>query len=283
MSKRITIIFYCLGLYVFCAPQQAGAEFALNFTKVLPNSLQNTESQVGGVTIGGQTYFLESFPTPLTGIRSNETVVDPETGLTYYHILFGTPADGFMQETFIRTNSIAVPTLTCPGGGNSCRTDLNNQDPLGGTGLFETGNAASNPSSVIIRQIMSDGEITSEFLKDKYDRKPLITEMISTPDTNAFFQADMRNSTYTDMNSPGTIVNTLSLPGTGVADFDMSRDAQITNITAGRYTYTNGTDHGGSRGTYNYIDGSANFGSDWSVYMDKLDPTNVWTFSTYKP
>jgi hypothetical protein len=275
--------FHYLGLSILLIgiAQPAEAEFALNFTKVLPTSQQSTTAVVGGSGATGQTSFLMAQPAG-NGFQTLETVTDPSTGLSYYHMIVGTPADGFMQETFVQTGAIAAPMFVgC--GGNTCSTNLNNMDPLGITGSYNTGNAETNPTGVIIREFMSDGEISSEFLKDQYARKPMITEMISATDANAFFQTDMRNSTYSDMNTPGTMVSTFSLPGSSFGDFDMSRDAQITNVTAGRYTYTNGSGPGGSKGTYNYFEGNATFAPDWSIYMDANDPKNVWTFSGNHP
>ena len=282
MNKTIKKLYY-MGLcsLLFGITQQVEAEFALNFTQVKPDSILSTNSVIGGSSVGGQTSFLMAKPAG-NGFQTLETVSDPSTGKSYYHMIVGSVADGFMQESFVQTGAIAAPMFVgC--GGNTCSTNLNNRDPLGSTGLYTTGNAESNPTGSIIREIMSDGEIMTEFLKDQYDRKPLITQMISAPDSTALFQADMRNSTYNDMNIPATMINTFSLPGSSFGDFDMSRDAQITNITAGRYTYTNGTGPGGSKGTYNYFEGGATFDPDWSIYMDELDPKNVWTFPAFHP
>ena len=268
-TKNIYSVGLCILLFGISQPIEA--EFALNFTPALSDS----------VMITGGTPFLMAKPLS-NGLQFNEIVNDPTTGLNYYHIIVGSVADGFIQESYVQTGSIAAPMLVgC--GGNTCSTSLNNLDPIGITGSYVTGNAQSTPTRAIVREFMSDGEITTEFLKDKYDNKPLITQIITAPDATAFFQTDMRNSTYSDMNTPGTMINTFSLPGSSAGNFDMSQDAQSTYVTAGRFTYSNGTGPGGSAGTYNYFEGSATFDPDWSIYMDELDPTNIWSYPANHP
>lgn len=274
MKNKDTFFVLAAILVALGVPPQAEAEFALNFQPI--SGGMSTLSVRGGSSFGGQTPFLVDGSLNMPAI-----VRDPTTGLDYYHMIVGSPADGFIQESFIQVSVIAGTILSCAG--NSCATNLNNNDPLGGTGLYYTGNAASNPRGTIIRQILSDGEITMEFLKDKYDRKPLITQTIMTSDITSTFKIDMRNSTYDDKNTPAVVTNTFSFTDPSLGTFDMARDGQKTNITAGRYTYTNGTGNGGSQGTYNYVDGNAIFDADWTIYMDKLDPRNVWSYPDYRP
>lgn len=262
-------------------PSRAGAEFALNFTPINSGAGITTTSVLGCSSMGGQTPFLMAAPGSCS-INTPEVVTDPSTGLSYYHMIVGSVAEGFIQESFIQTGVIAGTILSCAG--NSCNTNLNNRDPLGGTGLYYTGNGASNPRGTLIRQIISDGEIVMEFLKDKYDRKPLITQSIITPEMFATFRIDMRNSTYSDMNTPGVITNTFAFSDPFARSFDMARDAPNAHVTGGRYTYTNGAGNGGSQGTYNYVEGGGGITtSDWTVFMDRSDARNIWTFPAYKP
>ncbi len=263
------------------APSRAEAEFALNFTPINAGAGITTTSVLGCSSAGGQTPFLMAAPGSCN-INTPEIVTDPSTGLNYYHMIVGSVAEGFIQESFIQTGVIAGTILSCAG--NSCSTNLNNRDPLGGTGLYYTGSGASNPRGTIIRQIISDGEIVMEFLKDKYDRKPLITQSIITSGMFATFRIDMRNSTYSDMNTPGVITNTFSFSDPFAGSFDMARDAPNAHVTGGRYTYTNGAGNGGSQGTYNYVEGGGGITtSDWTGFMDRQDARNIWTFPTYKP
>ncbi len=279
MKNKDNLFVRVMVLVALGLTPQAEAEFALNFQPI-GSGVMSTTSVRGGGSFGGQTPFLVD-----GSLNMPEIVSDPTTGLNYYHMIVGSPAEGFVQESFIQVSVIPGTILTCSG--NTCATNLNNMDPLGGSGLYYTGNAAANPRGTIIRQILSDGEITIEFLKDKYNRKPLITQTIMTPDIVSTFKIDMRNSTYDDKNTPGVVSNTFSFtdPGTNpsLGSFDMARDGQKTNITAGRYTYTNGTGNGGSQGTYNYVEGGAVFDADWTIYMDKLDSRNIWSYPQYQP
>jgi hypothetical protein len=281
MKKDYKFLALVPALAALGMPLPIAAEFAMNFTPINAGAGITTNSVIGCSNVSGQTPFLMAAPGSCS-INTPEIVFDPSTGLNYYHMIVGSAAEGFIQESFIQTGVIAGTILSCAG--NSCSTNLNNMDPLGGTGLYYTGNGASNPRGTIIRQIISDGEIVMEFLKDKYDRKPLITQTIITSEIFSTFRFDMRNSTYSDMNTPGLITNTLTFSDPGIGSFDMARDAPDAHITGGRYTYTNGTGNGGSQGTYNYIEGGGGItSSDWTGYMDRQDTRNIWTFGTYKP
>ncbi len=93
----------------------------------------------------------------------------------------------------------------------------------------------------------------------------------------------MRNSTYSDMNTPGVVVNYMVLTGSDLPDdsaqFNSLIDSQDSYITAGRFTYTEGDGPGGSEGVYEYIDGTGidSAAPSWESYFDANDPTNVWT------
>jgi len=139
-----------------------------------------------------------------------------------------------------------------------------------------------------MRQIVSDGEMTDEFLKDKYDKKPLITQSIDKPDITTSIVIDMSNSTYSDMDTPGTISYTMELQGADLpvdkAKFNMADDVQNSSVNAGRYTYTTGGGRGGSSGSYNYIDGSgfdlAN--TPWEVFFNP-DTSGPWNYTDNRP
>lgn len=65
------------------------------------------------------------------------------------------------------------------------------------------------------------------------------------------------------------MVHTTTLLNAGVpnngGDYDFADRAETTYFTAGAYTYTDGTNYGGSLGTYTYQDGAAG---------DAFQPTN---------
>lgn len=273
-------ISYCNALRLFIIAGlliswQCRAEFELDF-----NTTPMCQSHGDPFScMSGQTPFYSNFYG--FGVPFDK-VYDPATGLYYYHMMVGDPASGFVQESYIQLGSIAAATEAgCVG--NTCSTSLNNLDPLGGTGSYYTGNGATNPRGAIIRQIISDGEVVMEFLKDQFSRKPLITQHLFTADLTATVEMDMRNSTYADINTPAVFTNLQTFTSPDVTSFDYARDKQNSFVTAGRYTYTNGTGPGGSKGTYNYLDGNAIFYDDWTSYMNIYDPRNVWSYSDNKP
>lgn len=137
-----------------------------------------------------------------------------------------------------------------------------------------TGNGTGNPTKAVFRMeidtIATDG-FYLEVFKDSLSQKHRITQTLNNGGMLSEFQADMRNSTFTDMNSPLTVVSAMnSGPGTFVnkltfspainaelgnnADFDMATvttannavqgtggiQAGASTVTAGRYTYTAG-------------------------------------------
>lgn len=215
-----------------------------------------------------------------------ELVADPESGAIYYHIIVGSLADGFIQETYIQAG---YDRGRFSGGtssasmGDGDRDGGNGLDPLGRDPGIWTANASATPKRVLVRQIVSDGEMNMEYLKDKYDRKALITQSLSNSEINTEFAIDMRNSTYGDANTTGEIINTLSLSGFGESDFDMATDSQNSSVNAGRYTYTDGRGYGGSEGSYDYTDGNYDHvNQDWDKYFDAAQD-NPWSYEVNKP
>ena len=264
-------------------PLLAEAEFDLNF---MPNNSTASFSTCvthGGTSCAGgtQTRYLQE-----GGLQLPETVIDPDNGLTYYHMIIGNPDDGFVQEVYVRTGSYG----SYQGGSLSGSSGAinNGQDPLDINSGIITGNGGANPKNIIMRQIVSDGEMTDEFLKDQYARKPVISQSINAPDITTGIVIDMRNSTYSDKNTPGTILNTMSLQGAEApenqASFNMADDAQNSYVNAGRYTYTNGSGRGGSDGTYSYVDGGSTdlANTPWENFFDPAT-SGKWSYTANRP
>jgi len=258
-------------------PLQAGAEFSLNFMPDGGGAMSTTVMQ-GNSSFGGQTPFLRE-----GGLQLPEIVVDPDTGLDYYHMIIGSLADGFIQETYIERGFSSFPNSNIGSavGGDGGISGGNGRDPLDTNATINTANAEANPRKVLIRQIISDGEIVMEFLKDRFDYKPLIVQQLNAPDIRAVFEIDMRNSTYDDMSNAGIIYNTLSLPGLGTEyfkDFNYAQDTQDATISGGLYKYTEGTGPGGSDGTYEYVDAMFDHKSQaWGDFLDPSEP-NPWSY-----
>lgn len=260
----------------------AEALFQMNFEPVPGGSLMfgsGTADTVGDFGHLNQTPLLD------------EQVTDPNTGITYYHMVLGSMASGFAQEIYIQASfdyggfqggpSSASLGTGAPGG--------NGSDPLDLTSGIVTGEGSGNPNRVIMRQVMTGTDMSSEFLKTNFATKPKITQDISATDMSAHVAIDMSNSTYGTSAVPGSFVNTVSISdgGTPLAfgTFDYSTDAQNSNVTAGKYTYAVGATTGGAGGTYNYADGgSANTGTGviWENFWDPAQP-NPWIVSTNRP
>lgn len=123
-----------------------------------------------------------------------------------------------------------------------------------------------------MRQVMGTpgSEYYEEFRKDFYTKKPKITQTMNTSEIDSQFVFDMSNSDYSTSGTAGTLTHTFNiLDPTVPGDFDMATDKQVSTITGGMYTYTDGTGNGGSGGTYNYMDGGFNLlGIDWGFFKN---------------
>ncbi|ALP53352.1 hypothetical protein Tel_09400 [Candidatus Tenderia electrophaga] len=197
-------------------------------------------------------------------------------GKNYYHVIIGdSTTDDFYLEYMIEANSgwaeynndFAASASTGNNSSTSNR-EFNMINPYD-SDSSRTGTGTGNPNRVIIRQVADDGTTRNEFLKDQFDRKPLITQTMSDPNpTEGITQEytlDMRGKTYAD-NTPITEnerTNRTILIGDTAAnqgDYD-DTGAVITptffregsdSISAGAYTYSTGSGYGGSNGTYTY-------------------------------
>ena len=280
MIKPITKHIFLLCLFgSSVVPQFARAEFVLNFQPNKVTGHIKTWGTHGDQRIYDQTPFLSAGPLELP-----ELVADPETGAIYYHLIVGSEADGFIQETYIQAGYgyFQGGTSSAVGGaGNS--SGGNGVDPLNSNPDIDTANAEATPKRVLVRQIVSDGEMTMEYLKDRYDRKARISQTLNNSEINADFSIDMRNSSFGDANTVGAITNTMNLSGIGIAGFDMSNDIQNSTVTGGLYTYTDGLGYGGADGTYNYIDGHYDHkDQNWDRYFD-VNQINPWSYPGNKP
>lgn len=185
--------------------QPVYAGFTLNFTP------DNTGTMATSVAHGGSNNVTNQTPYLMIGSVGSqqlpEIVTDPETGLDYYHIIIGNVADGFIQETYIERGFTSWPSgnVGSAVGGDGGTNGGSGLDPLDTTTSVNTPNGEANPRKVLVRQIINDGEIMMEFLKDKFEYKPLIVQQLNAPDVLSLFQIDMRNSRYDDINTPALI------------------------------------------------------------------------------
>ncbi|VAW86921.1 hypothetical protein MNBD_GAMMA16-784 [hydrothermal vent metagenome] len=290
---------------------------------------------IGGTTgpmcgIGGTFTGIERADVDATPFYQGQIFID---GKLYWHIIVGDPKSGFAMESYTEqalgsgfgSFSGGVPanfgTLGLEGNSG------NGWDPLGmdpSRGVDFTGNGSGDPTRTVIRQVMGDwtlddktktwrcadsAEFCSEFLKDRLNFKPIISQTINDATTGVLvqsqFQLDMSNLTYDDNSQAGIITNTLTLidlaeSGFGLAygngNFDMTEDAQAgrSEVTAGRYVYNNCSNpnflYGGSclqafsvaggsneyeEGSYTYSDGNTTdpMAYNWEGFFDPLQNT----------
>jgi len=182
-------------------------------------------------------------------------------GIDYVHLVVGDPANYFAQEIYIEGTQSSL------GGSGAAHgaSDLN--APTNGPAQ-----ASGNPNKVVMRQVLSDNVVTTEFLKDSLLNKALITQSLTTADITSSFSIDMRSILYTDMLSTAPITNTqmLVVPSLGTVDFDMSTDSDNSVYTGGSYIYTEGSGLFGSEGSYSYTGGTGYdvTAVDWCVNWD---------------
>ena len=185
----------------------------------------------------------------------------------------------------------------------------NAEYPLDAPAGKDSGNGSGNPTKVVIRQEITDGQGTfsNVFLKSAFSQKPVITLDVSDADMQSHVKIDMSNSDYNTSTTAGTMTNTFVSPTGAIPlltssvggtphSWDMAVDSEAgkTNITAGQYTYTPGaigtgyTQWGGANGAYSYASGNGfeTTNVTWSDFMNPqvggVSP-NPWSFDVNKP
>jgi hypothetical protein len=222
-------------------------------------------------------------------------------GKTYYNVVIGDyTQDSFYMEYIIEANAgwgtydnrgdtpASASAYTAGSIGNCSTTtcafgEISPYSP----DTSHNGNGSGNPNRVIMRMVVNDGITHNEFLKDQFDKKPLITQNMLDPNpTNGIsmeYSIDMRSKTYSDptpiasadrINRTFLIGDTAANQGdydsTGAVPTPISMIQTNDDITAGAYTYTTGSSFGGSDGTYTYY-----LADGVTVDPSGFQPTNV--------
>jgi hypothetical protein len=299
----------------------ARAEFVLNWSQQSANPAFFPDQQMTGCNQPPCVW--HDREPELSGPVQNQTPFLYERvtldGVTYYHMVLGDPDTGFAQEVFI---GVGVGNTFLEAGGpdldpnvdptvegadgplpsaSSASLGFTDQSTFDGGGFSAqanplgqnqslTGNSTGNPMRVQMRQLMTDGELTVDFVKDVFLDKPNIRSELETSEIRLLFLMDSSGNRYDTMATPSAVTNTLQLLDPevpeGSALFDAAQ-AVGASITAGRYTYTPtvgafGTEFGGAGGTYQYFDGGANLNPDWSSFFDHRE-ANPWAIPTNRP
>ncbi len=197
----------------------------------------------------------------------------------YQHMIIGLDpgdGDGFVQETYIRSiyTTDAQNINEYAAGSTSDTVSLSAGIDTSLAGLTSSGNATGNPTRILVRQKINDGEMKSDFIKDFFDKKPIIKQTITSPHAGvtmvSTFNLDMSNSDYSTDTATAILQNDLTFSSGDVGSFSMEmfNNADI-NLDAGRYIYTNGAGMFGSEGIYEYSDSALDLTTiDWLEYDD---------------
>ena len=197
----------------------------------------------------------------------------------YQHMIIGLDpgdGDGFVQETYIRSiyTTDAQNITEYAAGSTSNTVSLSAGIDTSLAGLTSSGNATGNPTRILVRQKINDGEMKSDFIKDFFDKKPIIKQTITSPHAGvtmvSTFNLDMSNSDYSTDTATAILQNDLTFSSGDVGSFSMEmfNNADI-NLDAGRYIYTNGAGMFGSEGIYEYSDSALDLTTiDWLEYDD---------------
>ena len=230
---------------------------------------------------------------------------------TYFHTIVGDPASGFAIESYTPYGAGPSPTHTAgdnmilegdfsPTGGGNEQRYIGAGDPLdwlymrNNTNMSNvfgdyhaSGSGSQTPSSTVFRMVMTsaDGTMSMEVDKPFLDKKPMISQTIQDGTMSSVFVADMRALSYSDMNTPIKITNSLTINDstipTGSGNFEMAL-AQHSDVTAGRYTFDatgvgwdtiygwDSLDSHYQYGTYHYAEGTGfdPLTFDWASVFD---------------
>lgn len=318
-DRRKTPLAIAVAAGALFATSAAHAEFVLNWSQQSANPAFFPDQQINGCTQPPCIVHNLDDGTPFTVQNQSPFLYERVTldGNTYYHMVLGDPDTGFGQEVFIQVggnNNLypgagldpnVDPTIEgsegpLAGASSSSRGTANGttfdggaqSNPLSQDRVF-TGTATGNPMRVQMRQLMTDGELTVDFVKNVFLDKPSIRNELETAEIRSLFQMDSTGNRYNTMATPSVVTNVLELRSPevpeGSALFDAAQ-AEGAAITAGRYTYTPttgavGTNYGGAGGTYEYFGGAGNgvnLDRDWTIYFDHRE-ANPWALPANRP
>jgi len=240
---------------------------------------------------GRQTYLREWNGTRMTGSpgdsaiggshRDGSAMYQREfssNGKSYYHVIVGDHTQDSFYMDFIIEASASYTRYDGNWVGSASSGSQEHQEfgiakPYSNNSS-RNGNGTGNPNRVIMRQVIDDGIMRSEFLKDQLDKKPLIKQDITGNGVLMKLSLDMRGKTYLD-NAPVTEAdwtNTIILEGIAAGSTGDFGSISYTgsNLTAGAYTYMSGSRNGGANGIYTYQQegGFQPVNFDYSVYCD---------------
>lgn len=128
------------------------------------------------------------------------------------------------------------PSAEDQKNGNAVPLEVDERYRVSGVGTMD-------PTRMVLRLQVTDGDMSQEVFKPFLDRKPRISQTVADDTLSSEFVADMRGLTYRDINRAAPVINKMAIndpdmPGGGAgASFDMSV-AEKSYVTAGRYIFS---------------------------------------------
>lgn len=141
-----------------------------------------------------------------------------------------------------------------------------------------TGTGTGDARRVQFRMLIDGPDFSMDMLKDKWDRKPKITQNVSGQDMNMDLVIDTSNSSYSDMSTTGIVTHTTEITDLPSFSFD-SRTSDTADVTAGRYKITHYSDDSSRIDPhYVYIDAPTDFGKnlDWVSFWHGSTQPDYW-------
>src|SRR3569623_1657325 len=279
VTKTTVVLAALLGIAAGILGKQATAAFSLNWQRdynaegasfnnndayVACNMSYISDANCGSGGFGGDFNLNGSHDAGTAFLQEQLTL----GGQLYFHVIVGDfTKDKMSQEVFIKASSVNQSfsgIRVSDGVVNGSDQTFNMGSPYSSTSS-NTGTGSANPNSVIMRQIINDGDISMEFLKDSFSQKPLITQTISNAEMVNTMTMDMRGKNYSQLTpiDHTAVTNTLDLLGATrqgtQGNYDLQEQAQTSHISAGGFTYISCCGIGGSGGVYTWSDPIDNF------------------------
>lgn len=185
--------------------------------------------------------------------------VDKDAGI--WHQVLIDEAEGFKMDIYI---SMGMGTAglgqarEMSGGKNSGHVY-----PIDPKNPGITGTGTGDPTRVQYRMLIEQQDFKMDTVKDKWDRKPKITQKITGQDMKMNVLIDMSNSSYSDMFTPGVVTHTTEITGLPAYNFD-SRTSTSDYVTAGRFKISSND----KDPTYTYVGAPQDYGKNlnWLEY-----------------
>ena len=193
-----------------------------------------------------------------------------------WHQVLIDEAQGFKMEIY------AVMSMGSAGLGQgksmSAGKNANHVWPIDNNNQYITGTGTGDARRVQFRMLVEDEGLSLDMIKDKWDRKPKITQNVTGQGIDMDTLIDMSNSSYSDMNTAAIVTNNTIFEDPTLVDFYFdSRTSANANVTGGRYKIS-GYEDDPINPNYRYADAPDNYGKnlDWLKYWHGSSQPDYW-------